>query len=82
MAHERKNYTVLIGYPAGGGHWTEAGQKVDLLDVEALALEQAGRIKLTSQLEAEQAAAAAEAAAAAAQPAKKTTKTTATKDAE
>lgn len=82
MAHERKNYTVLIGYPAGGGHWTEAGQKVDLLDVEALALEQAGRIKLTSQLEAEQAAAAAEAAAAAAQPAKKATKTTATKDAE
>lgn len=82
MAHERKSYTVLIGYPAGGGHWTEAGQKVDLLDVEALALEQAGRIKLTSQLEAEQAAAAAEAAAAAAQPAKKATKTTATKDAE
>lgn len=86
MAHERKNYTVLIGYPAGGGHWTEAGQKVDLLDVEALALEQAGRIKLTSQLEAEQAAAAAAAevaaAAAAAQPAKKATKTTATKDAE
>lgn len=80
MAHERKSYTVLIGYPAGGGHWTEAGQKVDLLDVEALALEQAGRIKLTSQLEAEQAAAAAEAAAA--QPAKKATKTTATKDAE
>lgn len=74
MAHERKNYTVLIGYPAGGGHWTEAGQKVDLLDVEALALEQAGRIKLTSQLEAEQAAADAAA--------KKATKTTATKDAE
>lgn len=76
MAHERKSYTVLIGYPAGGGHWTEAGQKVDLLDVEALALEQAGRIKLTSQLEAEQAAEAAAPAA------KKATKTTATKDAE
>lgn len=77
MAHERKTYTVLIGYPAGGGHWTEADQKVDLLDVEALALEQAGRIKLTSQLEAEQAAAAAAATAA-----KKAAKTTATKDAE
>lgn len=59
MAHERKSYTVLIGYPAGGGHWTEAGDKLDLLDVEALALEQAGRIKLTSQVEAEQAAAKA-----------------------
>lgn len=59
MAHERKSYTVLIGYPAGGGHWTEAGDKLDLLDVEALALEQAGRITLTSQVEAEQAAAKA-----------------------
>lgn len=59
MAHERKSYTVLIGYPAGGGHWTEAGDKLELLDVEALALEQAGRIKLTSQVEAEQAAAKA-----------------------
>lgn len=59
MALERKNYTVLIGYPAGGGHWTEAGDKVDLLDVEALALEQAGRIKLTSQVEADAAAAKA-----------------------
>jgi len=59
MAHERKSYTVLIGYPAGGGHWTEAGDKLELLDVEALALEQAGRIQLTSQVEAEQAAAKA-----------------------
>lgn len=59
MALERKSYTVLIGYPAGGGHWTEAGNKLDLLDVEALALEQAGRIKLTSQVEADAAAAKA-----------------------
>lgn len=55
---ERKNYTVLIGYPKGGGHWTSQGDKVDLLGVEALALEQAGRIKLTADVEAEQAAAA------------------------
>lgn len=55
---ERKTYTVLIPYPKGGGHWTQRGDKVDLLGVEALALEQAGRIKLTADVEAEPAAAA------------------------
>lgn len=53
---DRKNYTVLVPYPKGGGHWTRKGDKVDLLEVEALALRQAGRIKLTAELEAEQAA--------------------------
>lgn len=54
----RKSYTVLVPYPKGGGHWTQKGDKVDLLGVEAQALEQAGRIKLTAEVEAEQAAAA------------------------
>lgn len=53
---DRKNYTVIVPYPKGGGHWTRKGDKIDLLDVEALALSQAGRIKLTAELEAEQAA--------------------------
>jgi hypothetical protein len=53
---DRKNYTVLVPYPKGGGHWTRKGDKVDLLEVEALALRQAGRVKLTAELEAEQAA--------------------------
>lgn len=53
---DRKNYTVLVPYPKGGGHWSRKGDKVDLLEVEALALRQAGRIKLTAELEAEQAA--------------------------
>lgn len=53
---DRKNYTVLVPYPKGGGHWTRKGDQVDLLEVEALALRQAGRIKLTAELEAEQAA--------------------------
>lgn len=55
----RKNYTVLIGYPRGGGHYTKSGQAVDLLDIEAFALVQAGRIRLTAEIEAEAAAAAA-----------------------
>jgi hypothetical protein len=54
----RKNYTVLVPYPKGGGHWTSRGDKVDLLEVEALALSQAGRIKPTAEMEAEQASAA------------------------
>lgn len=53
---DRKNYTVLVPYPKGGGHWSRQGDKVDLLEVEALALRQAGRIKLTAELEAEQVA--------------------------
>lgn len=55
---DRKNYTVLVPYPKGGGHWTRKGDKLDLLEVEALALRQAGRIKLTAELEAEAATAA------------------------
>lgn len=49
----RKNYTVLVPYPKGGGHWTSKGDKLDLLEVEALALRQAGRIKLTAEIEAD-----------------------------
>lgn len=52
----RKNYTVLVPYPKGGGHWTSKGDQVELLEVEAQALRQAGRIKLTAELEAEAAA--------------------------
>lgn len=59
MALPRKSYTVLKGFPIGGGHWSRAGQVLDLLDVEAHGLESAGRIKLTAQVEAEAAAAAA-----------------------
>lgn len=55
----RKSYTVLVPYPKGGGHWTRKGDKVDLLEVEALALRQAGRIKLTAELEAAKAPPAA-----------------------
>lgn len=51
MAHPRKNYTVLVPYPIGGGHWTRKNQTLDLLDVEAHALRSAGRIELTSVLE-------------------------------
>ncbi|MOA48965.1 hypothetical protein D3C78_1717890 [compost metagenome] len=51
----RKNYTVLVPFQKAGGHWTSKGDKLDLLRVEAHALEQAGRIKLTERLEAEQA---------------------------
>lgn len=59
----RNNYTVLVGYPKGGGHYTKTGQAVDLLDIEAFALVQAGRIRLTSEIEAEAVAAAASAKA-------------------
>lgn len=54
--HERLNYTVLVPFPKGGGHWAEAGEKLDLLDVEASALRAAGRVRLTSELAAEAAA--------------------------
>lgn len=54
----RKNYTVLIPYPLGGGHWAVKGSTVDLLHVQAHALETAGRIKETALIEAEAAAAA------------------------
>lgn len=41
---DRKRYTVLVGYPKGGGHWSRKGEIVELLDVEAQQLETAGRI--------------------------------------
>lgn len=54
--NNRKNYTVLVAFPKGGGHWAKKGETLDLLDVEALALRSAGRIKLTAELAAEPAA--------------------------
>lgn len=57
MSH-RKNYTVLVPYPTGGGHWAAKGSTLDLLDVQAHALVTAGRLKETALLEAEAAAAA------------------------
>ena len=67
----RKNYTVLIPYPLGGGHWAEKGQTLELLEVEAQHLEGYGRIRLTADIEAE--AAAAVTAETAAKTANKTT---------
>ncbi|MBU6956365.1 hypothetical protein KRR23_01205 [Pseudomonas sp. CVAP len=49
----RQKYTVLIPFSTGGGHWSSAGQQLELLDVEASALRSAGRLELTSVLEAE-----------------------------
>ncbi|WP_167356485.1 hypothetical protein [Pseudomonas lurida] len=46
----RQTYTVLIPFPIGAGHWSVAGQELDLLDVEASALRTAGRLELTSVL--------------------------------
>ncbi|MGA9700354.1 hypothetical protein [Pseudomonas sp.] len=48
----RQTYTVLIPFPTGAGHWSVAGQQLDLLDVEASALRTAGRLELTSVLNA------------------------------
>lgn len=59
----RKNYTVLVPFPTGGGHYAAKGSTVDLLDVQAHALVTAGRIKETALIEAEAAAAAAPAPA-------------------
>lgn len=61
----RKNYTVTVPFPRGGGHWAKRGTEVELLAVEALALVQAGRIVLTAEIE----AAAAEAGAVLVEPA-------------
>ena len=46
----RQTYTVLIPFPTGGGHWSTAGEALELLDVEASALRTAGRLELTSVL--------------------------------
>ncbi|MFJ2364487.1 hypothetical protein ACIPIN_12425 [Pseudomonas sp. NPDC087697] len=59
---ERQTYTVLLPFPTGGGHWSSVGQQLELLDVEANALRSAGRLELTSVLEARQQAEAAESA--------------------
>ncbi|MFJ7798453.1 hypothetical protein [Pseudomonas sp. NPDC096950] len=45
---ERQTYTVLVPFPVGRGHWSTAGQELDLLDVEANALLSAGRLALKS----------------------------------
>ncbi len=50
----RQTYTVLIPFPTGAGHWSTAGQQLELLDVEAFALRTAGRLELTSVLAAQQ----------------------------
>jgi hypothetical protein len=55
----RQKYTVLVPFPHTGGHWTDEGAELDLLDVQAHALVTAGRLKLTAEIEAEAAAAAA-----------------------
>ena len=46
----RQTYTVLIPFPIGNGHWSTAGEELELLDVEASALRTAGRLELTSVL--------------------------------
>lgn len=48
----RQTYTVLIPFPTGAGHWSTAGEELDLLDIEASALRTAGRLELTSVLNA------------------------------
>lgn len=61
----RKNYTCLIPFPKGGGHYATKGEAFDLLDVQAHALRTAGRIELTDVLAAAAAAKALEVAEAA-----------------
>ncbi|MGE7959420.1 hypothetical protein ACQKQA_23080 [Pseudomonas sp. NPDC089530] len=55
----RQQYTVLVPFPTGGGHWSSVGQKLELLDVEASALRAAGRLELSSVFVARQSAEAA-----------------------
>ncbi|RON56960.1 hypothetical protein [Pseudomonas frederiksbergensis] len=54
---ERQTYTVLVPFPVGRGHWSTAGQELNLLDVEANALLSAGRLELKTSTQAQQAAA-------------------------
>ncbi|KPN92495.1 hypothetical protein [Pseudomonas nunensis] len=54
---ERQTYTVLVPFPVGRGHWSAAGQELDLLDVEANALLSAGRLELKTSTQGQQAAA-------------------------
>ena len=42
----RQTYTVLIPFPTGNGHWSTAGEELELLDVEAVRLRTAGRLEL------------------------------------
>lgn len=58
----RNQYTVLLPFPTGGGHWSSVGQKLELLDVEASALRSAGRLELSSLLDTQQPAADMQAA--------------------
>ncbi|MGU9856118.1 hypothetical protein [Pseudomonas sp. LF245] len=48
----RQTYTVLVPFPTHAGHWSVVGEELDLLDVEATALRTAGRLELTSVLNA------------------------------
>lgn len=49
---KRENYTVLIPFPKGDGHWATKGEKLDLLEVEAGQLRRAGRVKRTADIQA------------------------------
>ncbi|WP_248749945.1 hypothetical protein [Pseudomonas sp. MWU15-20650] len=46
----RQTYTVLIPFPIGNGHWSTAGEELELLDVEASALRTVGRLEVTRVL--------------------------------
>lgn len=48
----RQKYTVLVPFPVGGGHWSTVGQELELLEVEAAAWRTAGRLELTSAVQA------------------------------
>lgn len=52
----RKNYAVLVPFPTGGGHYAAKGSIVELMDVQARALVQAGRIELVADIAAVSAA--------------------------
>lgn len=69
----RQKYTVIVPFPTGGGHWSTKGAELELLDVQARQLVTAGRLRLTSDLEAEAATEAAVEAAATSKSVKKST---------